>query len=254
MITRADGMRLMDALLNEEDFPKTESNGLGLRGIFVPMKCTHEQSKTNPDLQHPCEPVRHFHRDLVSKLYDEKEGKIVLALESDEVLHSTFYVQADFGSRIRNGQTWSLSRAQTSSQEKGKDLTFCSENTLSQSNNHGEYKNKALLIQRGGCDFTTKAKILSDAGAGLMVLANTASENNNTEIFAMGANTTYFGSKIRVAAIMISHSSFVAMSKQIQETTGPLVFSLHHPSIIFGSNNTEIDMDESSTRIKIGEL
>ena len=222
MINQDDGARLEDAFSLEE----THQTGDGLRGLFVPMKCIQQKSQTNPNLKHSCEPIREDHRQIVSRLSHEKEGSVHVNDNNGREMVVLSYKQAEFGNRIKNGQKWSLLK-----QEEIFD--FCGDTNYSM--NGVDYKEKAVLVRRGSCDFTTKAKILSDLGAGLMILAN-----YNETTFPMGANTTYFGSKIRMAAIMVSNSSSIELNERINHGVAVSIV-LEHPMTTFAGKNEQLE-------------
>ena len=227
MINENDGARLEDALLHEE----SHENRDALKGLFVPMKCIQEKSQTNPNLKHSCEPIREDHRQIVSRLSREKEGSVHVNEGNGNEMIAMSYKQAEFGNRIKNGQKWIILR-----QEEV--LDFCGDADYSLDG--VDYKEKAVIVRRGGCDFITKAKILSDLGAGLMILAN-----HNETTFPMGANTTYFGSKVRMASIMISNSSSIELNKRINHDEAVSIV-LERPMTIFGYDNEQME-SESST-------
>jgi len=187
MIGRYDGERLLDALNATFD--------QNMEGKFVPISCLEGKSKTMPSLESHCAPVRSKDRQFISAL--DFRGKIVANGE-----HKFEYVQAEFGGRINphSGQ-WGLAGSVS---EHYCNLTIAD----------GELQGMAVLVGRGGCDFATKAEILSEAGARIMILAN-----YNETIFRMGVDTEYRGRQIPIAAVMVTKSTGSQLSLMVNGKT-----------------------------------
>jgi len=176
MVNTYDGQHLIKGL------QKTD-----IVGRFVPMTCIRERNVAETTPQNYCEEVRSTDKKYVAEL--NFTGILTTSLGV-----SYSYIQGDFGSRIEYGQSTEIWKP-----NDGTTSDFCDNNTVM---NTTSYEDKAILVDRGGCDFATKAKTLSKMGASLMLLVN-----YDDNIMAMGVDTSYHGSKIEIASIMISKST-----------------------------------------------
>lgn len=173
MINKYDGQRLIKGLQQKN-----------LAGKFVPMVCNQDSSTKEKKSQNYCEEVRSTDKSYVAEL--NFTGILTTSLGV-----SYSYKQGAFGSRLEYDQPIDIWRPNDT-------LDLCSNNTV----NTKGYKHKAILVDRGGCDFATKAEALSNMGASLMLLVN-----YDDSIMTMGVDSDYRGSKIEIASVMIPKSA-----------------------------------------------
>jgi len=134
MINKYHGKRLIKELQTGD-----------LIGRFVPIKSS---SKDN------CEEVRDDDKLYVSKM--NFTGTLVTSTDVRFI-----YEQAAFGSKIDYRQYLTVWK----SIENG---DFCGK----AQHDATDLNDKAILVDRGGCDFATKAEVLSNTSASLMLVTN----------------------------------------------------------------------------------
>lgn len=174
MINRYDGKHLINAL------QKTN-----IVGRFIPMVCNTNVVETIS--QNYCKEVLSDDKYYVANL--NFTGTLMTSLGV-----SYIYRQGEFGSRLEYGRSTEIWKSNNHST-----LDLCGDSIMM---GMTDYKDKAILVERGGCDFATKAETLSKMGASLMLLVN-----HDDNIMTMGVDSDYRGSKIEIASIMIPKSA-----------------------------------------------
>ncbi len=171
---------------------------------------------------------------------NENENKYYHGAEGEGYNHYKFnYVQAEFGLRIEHGESFPIVQ-----QSLSNDMDFCNEvdlgldtsmdmdTDMDMGNDIGDgdkrttsYTAKAVLVHRGNCSFATKAKNVASTGAKMMIVVNGDGYFNrygyddddsglgsvsriDGGIIPMGVDNDYEGSKIHIAAIMISRDGW----------------------------------------------
>jgi hypothetical protein len=179
MISNNDGERLIAAL--KQDSP--------LNGKYVPITCQGGGSSY-------CEAVRVTDSTFV----DEISYEGIIQLPNDQ---SFPYKVAEFGGYLNDKTSWTVT------QTKGEN--YCSKHSPMSVKELTSIRNVAVLVPRGGCSFTEKARNASASGATLMILAN-----DNDAAIAMGG-TSYEGSKIHIPSIMIPKSAEIAIESLLEQ-------------------------------------
>ena len=200
MISMHHGQRLVNAL------NKVGKNPTGIKGKYVPMTC----SMSDVDDKNYCLPVTVEDEIYVNRFLKELYGTISVLHGSDD--HTFKYIQAEFGSRIENEETFDIIDGGQYDNDN-----FCNEIV------HGnvDFTNKAVMVPRGSCNFAVKAQNIALMGAKMMILVN---DDDND--FSMGVESDYLGSTIHLAAVMISESSGREISTLLNNSDGNHVLKL----------------------------
>lgn len=185
------GQRLIDAL-SKINKP--------IEGKFIPMICYSGENVDSGNSY--CEPLRTSDESYIEQFRDNKlNGLISVDVFDDENKNHVYkYQQAQFGSRIESNETFIV----LDGSNYYDDDDFCTELERSHDIIRDSFpkKNIAIMVRRGGCSFAKKAENVALAGAAMMIMLN----DDENEI-AMGVDSDYTASKIRLAALMISKGS-----------------------------------------------
>ena len=117
------------------------------------------------------------------------------------------YAQGQFGTRMEDEDSYDIVP-----QSKHGFHDFCNEESLVVDDDEiNLLKNKAVMINRGGCNFSKKAENLGLVyDAKMMILVN-----DDGEEFVMGAESDHVASKIHIAAVMVSNETGNALNEMV---------------------------------------
>lgn len=206
MISIHHGQRLIHAL-NKIKY---------IYGRFVPMKCINRYS--NEKSNNYCKPLSVEEEAYVERIRKiEMYGKIsfhvpsTMSNEADD--YKQYYIdykQAHFGHRIESNETFVI----LDRSKYYNETDFCTPLETNRLQGEVDFTNKALITDRGGCDFTAKAKNIALIGGGMMIVVN-----NEEEEIAMGVESDYVASTLQLSAIMISRHAGKLLSEFVESAT-----------------------------------
>lgn len=166
-------------------------------GKFVPIACISDDE----DYRNYCDPINSNDESYVKDFFqDFFRGTIAIGDNTNFK-----YDQAQFGARIENKDSYHLIP-----QSKHGFNSFCDDSYQSE-----DLVDKAVIVDRGGCHFSKKAENLDLVGAKMMILVN-----DDDRQFAMGVESDYVASKIKVAAIMVSNETGRELNEIIESSDG----------------------------------
>lgn len=179
-----NGERLINAL-NKSPFNY-------LSGKYIPMTCIMD----NSDNKSYCHPIDDKDETYVNDFFNFLNGTLMVDDAND-----LKYEQGQFGSRIENEDSYPIV-----TQSFHNLHTFCDD-----SYQGNDLIGKAVMVDRGGCNFSEKASNLDLVGAKMMILVN-----HDETAFVMNAESDYIASKISLVAVMVSNETGKIMNEKLK--------------------------------------
>jgi hypothetical protein len=204
-----------------------------VKAAFIPIGCVAESKVVNSN--ELCHPFTELDKELQKGV---KYGGFLK--ESDENIKTSGdrvtgveFLSGLYGYPIEPGATYQLRRTPEVAKDTGVWSDACEPYSAADAE---QVKGKAILVDRGTCNFYNKTKNLMDAGATAVIIAN-----DGDVLSRPGVQPKWLGFELFIPFMLISKSDGEALSKSLEAERGEIGIKMQLDDLVQVNHWTQLD-------------